>query len=190
MKTSNTSERLKMLMDKRGLRQRDIIELCKPFCDRYGIKMSRADLSQWISGKSKPRQDKLTILSLGLGVSEVWLMGYDVPQTAAEGKFTAQEAFELTKPQRVEKHIIGIINELGYFSDEEYNVESIPIDDVLGDVSEEVVKRLKNQNAQIQVETRYLKVWNDNVEKKIEHEDFLDFVQEITERIESYIDSL
>lgn len=189
MKTSNTSERLKWLMDEKGLRQRDIIEMCKPFCDRYGVKMSRADLSQWISGKVKPRQDKLSVLAMGLGVNEIWLMGYDVPEKG-KGKFSNEEVFEMTKIQRVEKLIMSIINELGYFCDESYGVENIPIDDVLPSVPSEIAERLKSQNAQIQVETRFLEVWNDKIKKRIDHEEFLDFVQEITDRIESYIDSM
>lgn len=41
--------------------------------------MQKNDLSQYVSGKVEPRQDKLTILGLALNVNEVWLMGYNVP---------------------------------------------------------------------------------------------------------------
>lgn len=77
MKKSNTSERLKELMDARGLKQVDILRLCEPYCKKYGIKLNKNDLSQYVSGKVSPGQDKLTILGLALGVDEVWLMGYD-----------------------------------------------------------------------------------------------------------------
>lgn len=36
-------------------------------------------MSQYVSGRTEPGQDKLTILGLALNVSEAWLMGYDVP---------------------------------------------------------------------------------------------------------------
>lgn len=83
MRTSNspkitTSERLKEIMEKRGLRQVDILRICEPYCSAYGVKLNRNDLSQYVSGKTKPGQDKLTILSLALRVDEAWLMGYDV----------------------------------------------------------------------------------------------------------------
>ena len=78
MKSSSTSERLKQIMDERSLRQVDILEAAKPFCEKYGVKLAKNDLSQYVSGKVEPRQEKLTILGLALNVSETWLMGYDV----------------------------------------------------------------------------------------------------------------
>lgn len=78
MKSSSTSERLKQIMNERSLRQVDILEAAKPFCEKYGVKLAKNDLSQYVSGKVEPRQEKLTILGLALNVSETWLMGYDV----------------------------------------------------------------------------------------------------------------
>lgn len=78
MKTSNTSERLKQLIRERGLRQVEILEMCKPYCEMLNCKLGKSDLSQFISGKVEPGQLKLTVLSLALDVTETWLMGYDV----------------------------------------------------------------------------------------------------------------
>lgn len=75
-----TAERLKTIMAERKLKQIDIIRLCQPLCKKYGERLERNDLSQYISGRNRPRQNKLTILGEGLGVSEAWLMGYDVPR--------------------------------------------------------------------------------------------------------------
>jgi transcriptional regulator with XRE-family HTH domain len=79
MKISTTSERLRYLMNERHLRQVDILNLCEPHCKKYNVKMGRNDLSQYVSGKVEPGQEKLTILGIALSVSEAWLMGYDVP---------------------------------------------------------------------------------------------------------------
>ena len=76
---TTTALRLKQIMELRNLRQVDVLELAKPFCEKYGTKLHKNDLSQYCSGKVDPGQDKLTILGLALGVSEAWLMGYDVP---------------------------------------------------------------------------------------------------------------
>ena len=76
---TTTALRLKQIMEIRNLRQVDVLELAKPFCEKYGIKLQKNDLSQYCSGKVDPGQEKLTILGLALGVSEAWLMGYDVP---------------------------------------------------------------------------------------------------------------
>ena len=79
MKKLTTSDRLKQIMSEKGLRQVDILEACKPYCKRYGVQLHKNDLSQYVSGKVEPRQDKLSILGMALNVNEVWLMGYDVP---------------------------------------------------------------------------------------------------------------
>lgn len=78
MKRENTAIRLKKIMDERGLRQIDILNLAAPYCEKYNVKMNKSDISQYCSGKTEPMQDKLFILSAALDVNEAWLMGYDV----------------------------------------------------------------------------------------------------------------
>lgn len=79
MKKFNTSDRLKQILSERNLKQVDILRLAEPYCKKYGVKLNKNDLSQYISGKVEPGQNKLYILGLALNVSEVWLMGYEVP---------------------------------------------------------------------------------------------------------------
>ncbi len=79
MKKFTTADRLRQIMTERGLKQVDILEACKPYCKKYRVQLKKNDLSQYVSGKVEPKQDKLSILGLALNVNEVWLMGYDVP---------------------------------------------------------------------------------------------------------------
>lgn len=79
MKKFTTADRLKQIMEERELKQVDILEACKPYCEKYRVQLKKNDLSQYVSGKVKPKQDKLSILGLALNVNEVWLMGYNVP---------------------------------------------------------------------------------------------------------------
>ena len=74
-----TADRLKQLMDLRGLRQIDVVHLCEPYCKIHKVKMGRNAISQYVSGKVIPRQNALYILGQALNVSEAWLMGADVP---------------------------------------------------------------------------------------------------------------
>jgi len=90
VKLTNTAARLKEIMSERNLRQIDIVRMAQPFCKKYGIKLGKNDMSQYISGKVVPGQEKLTILGLTLDVSEAWLMGYDInrnrtPDSAPSG---------------------------------------------------------------------------------------------------------
>lgn len=79
MKPYTTSQRLRQLMTARNLRQVDILRAAEPYCVKYNVKLGKNDLSQYVSGKVEPGQDKLTVLGFALNVSETWLMGYDVP---------------------------------------------------------------------------------------------------------------
>ena len=81
MKESSTSERLKYIISNRKLKQVDIIKKCEPFCEKYDKRLAKNDLSQYVSGKVEPKQDKLSILALALDVNEAWLAGYNVPMT-------------------------------------------------------------------------------------------------------------
>jgi transcriptional regulator with XRE-family HTH domain len=80
MKIKTTSDRLKEIMRERSIHQVDILRAAQPFCKKYGIKLGKNDLSQYVNGKVTPGQEKLTVLGLALNVSEAWLMGYDVPK--------------------------------------------------------------------------------------------------------------
>ena len=101
MKKFSTADRLNLIMRTRIMRQVDILNAADPFCRKYGVKLGKNDLSQYVSGKVEPGQDKLTILGLALNVSEAWLMGYDVssereiPPTAVSSDGRTQEYIQL-----------------------------------------------------------------------------------------------
>lgn len=86
MSKSSTSNRLKQLMHDRNLKQIDILNKAQPYCIKYGVKLGKSDLSQYISGRNNPSQKKLTILGLALNVNEAWLMGFDVPMERSDKK--------------------------------------------------------------------------------------------------------
>ena len=84
MKKYTTADRLKQIMQERDLKQVDILQLCQPYCKKFGEKLDKSHLSLYVSGQATPNQRKLSILSLALGVSEVWLMGYDIESEKTE----------------------------------------------------------------------------------------------------------
>ena len=71
------SVRLKIAMENMNL---SAIELSRK------TNINRSIISQWLKGQYKAKQDKLSILSDVLNVSEVWLMGYDVPMKKSAPK--------------------------------------------------------------------------------------------------------
>ena len=81
---NTTATRLQQVMNERNLKQVDVISLSKVHQKELGVKLGKSALSQYINGKSTPDQEKLVLLARTLGVSEAWLMGYDVPMTKEE----------------------------------------------------------------------------------------------------------
>lgn len=65
----NSSERLKELMKYYGINQSELSK-------RTGI--PKPAISMYVSGKRRPRQDRLSDIADAYGVNEAWLMGYDV----------------------------------------------------------------------------------------------------------------
>lgn len=65
-----TSERLKEAMTLRGKKQVDLAR-------ETGI--DKGSISHYLSGRYEPKQEAVNKLAISLGVSEMWLWGYDVP---------------------------------------------------------------------------------------------------------------
>lgn len=61
--------------------------------EKTGI--SKSAISHYMSGYTKPKSDKLYVLSKALNVSEAWLMGYDVPmERSSDLGFTTSASYD------------------------------------------------------------------------------------------------
>lgn len=122
MKKSTTADRLHYLMTSRNLKQIDILRAAEPYAAQFNIKMNRSDISQYVSGKVEPGQDKLTVLGLALGVDPVWLMGIDVPMIPQQGK----ESLPHPEVIPVSRHSVPLLGSIAcgepIFADEDYSV--------------------------------------------------------------------
>ena len=80
------SDRIKLLMKEKNLRQIDVLTLSEQYKEKYNIKFNKSHLSQYINGKFNPDKNKLFLLSKVFGVSEAWLLGYNVPRNPKKFK--------------------------------------------------------------------------------------------------------
>jgi transcriptional regulator with XRE-family HTH domain len=96
---ATTAERLKTLMAQRGLRQADILRLAEA-CGGPD-RLTKADLSQYVSGKVKPGEGKLRLLARALEVSESWLLGYEdgAAETGMDGEVRQYLQFVKDNPE-------------------------------------------------------------------------------------------
>ena len=83
--------RLQQVMDERNLRAVDLHDLIKPLCKKYGINISKSQLSQYINDFNEPGQRRLFILAQALDVNEAWLLGFDVARERKPLAATADE---------------------------------------------------------------------------------------------------
>ena len=94
MKRITTAERLREIMEERKLKQVDILNLSLPLCAKWDVKMNKSDISQYVSGKVEPSQEKLVVLGYALNVTEAWLMGFDVPKERKDTALQAEKDFD------------------------------------------------------------------------------------------------
>lgn len=69
------SERLREVMEERGLKQVDVIRLAEKIGEPNGIKIGKSHMSQYLNGKNVPRMDIMKVLAEVLQVDQLWLQG-------------------------------------------------------------------------------------------------------------------
>lgn len=90
---------------KQGLKIREITQT--QLATKANI--DKGQLSSYISGKYKPRQNNIDALAKALNVNEAWLMGFDVPMERVSGKTESKQ--ELSYSSQC-KEIIEVCEQL------------------------------------------------------------------------------
>ena len=86
MRKETFADRLKYAMDRRQVRQVDLIRAASA----RGIRLGKSHVSQYVSGKTVPRAEIIRFLAAQLEVEESWLAGGGasgreaVPETGAQ----------------------------------------------------------------------------------------------------------
>ena len=98
MEQDEFSGRLRHAMDEAGLKQADLVRMAAA----RGEKLGKSQLSQYVSGKVRPRQDALALLAGLLGVTADWLADEPEPrpQAHADAKPHVQVCNERERPMR------------------------------------------------------------------------------------------
>jgi len=79
--------------------------------------MNKSDISQYVSGKTEPSQEKLVVLGMALNVSESWLMGFNVGRERKDTPEKAREDFDFLSKfslltERDQKIVLSLINSM------------------------------------------------------------------------------
>lgn len=89
-KIETCGKRIEQALILRNMRQSEL-------CEKAGV--PKSSLSLYLRGAYEPKQDRICMMAEALNVSEIWLMGYDVPLERSHHQlFTTNE---LTDSERI-----------------------------------------------------------------------------------------
>ena len=92
VKTSSTSERLQEAMRSSRMKQADLAR---------ATGLSKGGISNYVTGRYEPKSDIISKLAKALGVSEMWLWGYDVPKDRNVVQKTSPTEAELSEGEKM-----------------------------------------------------------------------------------------
>lgn len=98
----NFALRLKRIMNENNIKASELSDKTK---------ISKSQISHWLSGDYKAKQDNLTVLAEFFDIDEAWLMGFDVPRKKTNTDSILKEKIE-TLNENQKKAIIQIIDNM------------------------------------------------------------------------------
>jgi repressor LexA len=112
-----TKDRLREAMRTAGMKQADLVR-------ETGL--NRGTISRYLSGEVEPRQVAAHKLAVALGVSEMWLFGYEVPMPRSPESKKNDELVQVFKKLRKDPEFFEVVSMLADLSESEYaSVKSI-----------------------------------------------------------------
>ncbi|MFR0781307.1 MAG: helix-turn-helix domain-containing protein [Zhenhengia sp.] len=88
-----TALRLRKALNIRSMKQMELSEKTN---------IGKSAISQYLSGKVIPKQDKIYLMAKALNVNEAWLMGYDVEMSRITISYNKTSAPSIIKPKEKE----------------------------------------------------------------------------------------
>ena len=103
------ANRLKKIMDMKNIKASEL-------SSKTGI--NKSQISHWLAGTYKAKQDSLTVLADFFDVDEVWLMGFNVPMKSEKRKYDPEEEKLALKNFLTRK---GFLNKNEEMTEEDYD---------------------------------------------------------------------
>lgn len=114
MKEQNIAElkdRLQQALDRKGWKAVDLVEQTD---------VPKGAISYYLSGKSKPKADRLYIIAQALDVSEAWLLGYDVPMARTDDQKKNDQLAKLIVKLRTDENFYNTVLKLSNLTENQY----------------------------------------------------------------------
>ena len=108
---STVKERLRIALLEANMKPVELSE-------RTGIPKSM--ISYYLNGKTKPKADRIFVISQVLGVSEAWLLGYDVPKNRTEEQKKNDDLVQVIAKLRKDPEFFEVVSKLASLPPAEY----------------------------------------------------------------------
>ena len=79
----------------------------------------KGSISYYLSGKFTPKGDRLHIISKTLGVSEAWLLGFDVPRNRTSKQIQNDQLLPIITRLRVDEDFFETVSAFAELTEEE-----------------------------------------------------------------------
>ena len=111
MEKQELKDRLREAMERKGYRAADLVE-------KTGI--PKVTMSYYLSGHSKPKDDRLYILAQALDVSEAWLLGYAVAMHRTDAQKKNDQLAKLIVRMRTDSDFYETVAALANLTETQY----------------------------------------------------------------------
>lgn len=105
------SERLREALNAAGKKQADLVR---------DLGLDRGSVSSYLSGKYEPKQKAIYKMAQYFGVSEAWLLGYDVPMGRTPGQKKNDQLAKLIVKMRTDEDFYNTVLRLSELSEKQY----------------------------------------------------------------------
>lgn len=108
---ADLKDRLQQALDRKGWKAVDLVE-------KTGV--PKGAVSYYLSGRSKPKADRLYIMAQALDISEAWLLGYDVPMGRTDDQKKNDQLAKLIVKLRTDESFFSTVSALAELPESQY----------------------------------------------------------------------
>ena len=104
-------DRLQQALEHKGWKAVDLVE---------ATGVPKGAISYYLSGKSKPKADRLYLIAQALNISEAWLLGYDVPMNRTDDQKKNDQLAKLIVRLRTDEGFYKTVSALADLTESQY----------------------------------------------------------------------
>ena len=111
VRVAGTPERIREALKAAGIKQIELAE---------ATGLSHSTISRYLSGRMEPKPKAISLMAKALGVTEMWLWGYDVPQERPLEQKKNDELLKVIARLRSDPEFNELVTQLDKLSADEY----------------------------------------------------------------------